>query len=135
MHTSSVCIHTSDSEDFVRSFSGLFSWRNCLLFPPSEASTRPRVHPPEQEYADSSFFFHLLTTAFLITYVMYCIYACSPFTKGEKEPAQVLVIRNKHNLKPIHRPQKVKLNYLENSFRRNGDYNCFILFSEAAFYS
>lgn len=119
----SACIHTSDSEDFVRSFFGLFSRSNYLLFPPSEGSTWSRVQPSGQEYADFFFLlsFFLLTTDLLTEYITYWVYACTPFAKEEKQPARFLDTSNKHYLKPIHRPQKVKLNCLETSFRLNGD--------------
>lgn len=52
---------------------------------------------------------------------MCCIYAYNPFAKEEKEPAQFFGISSKHYLKPVQRPQKVKLNFLETSFRLNGD--------------
>lgn len=64
--------------------------------------------------------FFFLTTVLLTEYITYSVYACSPFAKKEKDPAQFLDINNKHYLKSIQRPQKVKLNCLETSLRLDG---------------
>lgn len=72
------------------------------------------MQPPGEEYAGSFFF---VTTVLLTEYITYCIYARGPFAKKEKDPAQILDINNKHYFKSIQRPQKVKLNCLETSFR------------------
>lgn len=136
---SSACIQTSDIEDLSDLSLGSFPEEITSSFLLQSLPPGPECIPQDRLMQIFLFIFPLLTTACLSVYITYCIYACSPFTKGEKEPPQVLVVSNKYCLKPIHRPQKVKLDYLESSFRLNGDYNClsntFILFSEAAFYS